>query len=619
MGTQDMQYDVSVVGAGHAGVEAAVAAARMGARVALITLRQDRIGEMSCNPAIGGLAKGQLVREVDALGGVMGRIADASTIQFRMLNTRKGPAVRAPRSQNDRVVYREAATAIVAATDNLDVVEAEVADLLVDREGERPVVRGCVLADGRELRSGATLLTTGTFLRGLMHRGEVREVGGRADEPAARSLTSALEGLGLAIGRLKTGTPPRLDADSIDFSALEVQAGDEDPRGFSFFGPKPSLPQIDCHLTYTNEKTHEVIRDNLHRSPMYTGQIEGVGPRYCPSIEDKVMRFADRDRHLIFLEPEGLDTNSIYVNGISTSLPQEAQQAFLGTIPGLEQARVLRYGYAVEYDFVYPNQIDWSLRVRSSDGLYLAGQINGTSGYEEAAAQGLMAGINAVRLLDGQSEPFALDRSEAYIGVLIDDLVRSTPREPYRMFTSRAEFRLKLRDDNADRRLSHRGHALGLIADEQLAQVEAKAERIDRARQKLEETHVDGKSLAAILCRPEMTWEQLREDHVAVRELKLGEEDAMGLTVDLKYRGYLERQERDVARMRKLEERRIPDNFDYASVTGLRKEALEKLESLTPPTLGAASRIAGVSPADLSILVVFLDRHQRAATVATKG
>ncbi|MBL8899398.1 MAG: tRNA uridine-5-carboxymethylaminomethyl(34) synthesis enzyme MnmG [Planctomycetes bacterium] len=607
-----MRKDVVVVGAGHAGIEAACAAARLGCETALVTLRADRVGEMSCNPAIGGLAKGQLVREVDALGGAMGRIADASCIQFRVLNTRKGHAVRAPRSQNDRDVYRRAATETVLATPNLELLEGEVAGFLVDETcAERPVITGVRFADGRQLSARAVVVTTGTFLRGVLHTGEEQRVGGRIGEGAAATLSDHLRALGLGMGRLKTGTPPRLDRESLDLAALEEQHGEPSPRGFSFYGPRPALPQICCWITYTNERTHELIRSQLHRSPMYAGRIEGIGPRYCPSIEDKVVRFADKDRHQVFLEPEGLDSPSIYVNGVSTSLPAEVQEAFVHTIAGLENARFLRHGYAVEYDFVHPAQLDWTLKVRRTEGLWLAGQINGTSGYEEAAAQGLVAGINAARAVRGEGS-FALDRSEAYIGVLIDDLVRSDPREPYRMFTSRAEHRLLLREDNADRRLAARGHALGLLSAAQLEVVLAKEQRIEAAAARLRSTFHEGRSLATWMKRPEMDLVSLGAVHPVAREIALSDDEVAGLEVDLKYEGYLERQRLEVERLKSREECRIPGDFPFETVEGLRNEAREKLQKLRPPTLGAAGRIAGVNPTDLALLLVHLERARRA-------
>ncbi len=605
---------VVVVGAGHAGVEAALAAARLGARAALVTLRADRIGEMSCNPAIGGLGKGQLAREVDALGGLMGRAIDASGIQFRMLNTGKGYAVRAPRAQADRHRYREEVTRLVRAAAGVEVVEGGAASLVVD--GGR--VCGVVLADGRELAADAVVLTTGTFLCAVMHTGESTTAGGRAGEGTSEGLSAQLARLGVRLGRLKTGTPPRLARASIDWDELEEQPGDDPPRPFSFATDParfPALPQVACHVTWTNERTHALIRDNVHRAPMYAGRIRGVGPRYCPSVEDKVMRFADRERHQVFLEPEGLDTDSIYVNGVSTSLPADVQEAFVRTIGGLERARFLRHGYAVEYDFALPSQLDPTLALRDVPGLFLAGQINGTSGYEEAAAQGLVAGANAALWAQDRA-PLTLGRHEAYVGVLVDDLVVTHPTEPYRMFTSRAEYRLLLRQDNADLRLTQRGAALGLVAPEDAARARTRAERLAAARALLETTRSAAhghRSLAELLRRPEIDLAALERDFEPVRALALDDGLRTTLEADVKYAGYAERAEQDVERMRKRESLEIPADLDLASLRGLRTEAREKLAALRPRTLGAASRIAGINPPDVALLAVHVERHRAAA------
>jgi len=616
---------VVVVGGGHAGVEAALAAARMGAQAVLCSFRMDLCGEMSCNPAIGGLGKGQLVRELDALGGLMGRAADATGIQFRLLNAAKGFAVQAPRCQSDRHRYREFVTAAVrAAADELplELCEGAVEGLIVEPgPGGRPAVRGVTLKDGREVRGDAVVLTTGTFLGALMYRGDAVEEGGRAGEQAAMGLTGELAGLGLELGRLKTGTPARVHKDSVDWARTERQEGDARPTAFSFANAGaadfPALEQVACHITYTTPATHALIADNVHLSPMYGGRIQGVGPRYCPSVEDKVMRFADRDRHQVFIEPEGLGTDAIYLNGLSTSLPDEVQDAFLRTVPGLEDVRFLRYGYAVEYDYVLPHQLDPSLAAPAVCGLFLAGQINGTSGYEEAAVQGLLAGANAALWLRGDG-PFVLARHEAYAGVLVDDLVVSQPTEPYRMFTSRAEYRLLLRQDDADRRLVARAAEVGLLGPEReamTARLAARLARLEAGRDLLEATRVpafDGKRAAELLKRPEVTLDTLEADgHVDLAPLGLTRLDRTTLEADGKYAGYIQRQADTVARMAKEEATPIPRDFDFHALTGLRGEAAEKLSTLRPATLGAAGRIAGINPPDVALLSVHLARRTR--------
>jgi tRNA uridine 5-carboxymethylaminomethyl modification enzyme len=618
-GADGAAYDVLVVGGGHAGIEAALAAARLGARVGLVSFRLDRLGEMSCNPAIGGQGKGQLVREIDALGGVMGRAADATGIQFRLLNTAKGLAVQAPRAQCDRHLYREEVTRVLRASAGIELVEGAVDGLSLEDASGVPRVRGIRLVDGRELRAASVVVTTGTFLAAVMHTGESRAAGGRIGESTSHGLSRELLALGLPVGRLKTGTPPRFAADSIDWARLVPQPGDPFPQPFSFATERRHFPvqrQVECFLTHTNDAAHALIRANIHRAPMYAGRIQGVGPRYCPSVEDKVMRFAEREHHQIFLEPEGLTTDVVYANGISTSLPAEIQEAFVHAIAGLERVRFLRHGYAVEYDFVQPSALDRTLAVRAVAGLYLAGQINGTSGYEEAAAQGLVAGANAALWVRGRA-PFVLARHEAYIGVLVDDLVVSQPREPYRMFSSRAEHRLLLRHDDADRRLAARGAALGLVGAEDAARAAARVARVAALVRLLETMRLAEdpvRTLAAHLRRPEVALATLAA-RVSVLQEFVGESDVLATAeADVKYAGYVERQRMAVERMARDEATLIPPELDLASVGGLRREAREKLVLLRPATLGAAGRIAGVNPPDLALLAVHIERHRRGHT-----
>ena len=614
------EFDVLVVGGGHAGIEAVLAAARLGARAALVSFRLDRIGEMSCNPAVGGQGKGQLVREIDALGGAMGRATDATGIQFRLLNTAKGLAVQAPRAQCDRHLYREDVTRRVRAADGVALLEGAVEGLSIDASGPEPRVRGVRFAGGRELTATSVVLTTGTFLASVMHTGESRTQGGRAGEGTSHGISRDLAALALPVGRLKTGTPPRFAADSIDWHRLTPQPGDARPTPFSFATQRSSFPvqrQVECFLTYTNAHAHALIRDNIHRAPMYAGRIQGIGPRYCPSVEDKVMRFAERERHQIFLEPEGLTTDVVYANGISTSLPAEIQEAFVRTIEGLERVRFLRHGYAVEYDFVQPSALDRTLAVRAVRGLYLAGQINGTSGYEEAAAQGLIAGANAALWASGRA-PFVLARHEAYIGVLVDDLVVSQPREPYRMFSSRAEYRLLLRQDDADRRLSERGAALGLVGALDLDRARARIERVGTLTRLLETLRLEEdpqRTLAVHLLRPEVTLAGLVERVPALQPFADEPDVLTTVEADVKYAGYVERQRAAVERMQRDEATLIPPDLDLARLTGLRREAREKLVALRPATLGVAGRIAGVNPPDLALLAVHIERYRRERAV----
>lgn len=604
MTTNCYQYDVIVIGAGHAGTEAAAAAARLGAKTALLTTNLDTVGQMSCNPAIGGVAKGQIVREVDALGGLMGQAIDASGIQFRLLNRRKGPAMHSPRAQADKKAYQQYVKHAIELQDNLDLRQETVDDLITETSGEQTRIAGVSVRGDAQYLAPTVILTTGTFLSAIMHTGDAKTAGGRAGEGTTTGISGALNRLQFEIDRFKTGTPPRLNRRTIDYSSLDEQPGDDNPQAFSFLTDRLQLEQVSCHLAFTNDRVHELIRENLDRAPMYSGQINSRGPRYCPSIEDKVVRFADKSSHQLFLEPEGHHTEEVYVNGISTSLPRDVQDQMFRMIDGLQNAQIMRYGYAVEYDFCPPTQLWPHLETKSVEGLFFAGQINGTTGYEEAAGQGLIAGLNAARKVAGQGA-WVPSRDQAYIGVLVDDLVTSGTDEPYRMFTSRAEYRLLLRQDNADRRLTPAAIDLGLVDSEREQRFTQKLNQIDRAKSLLSAARCEGVAGDVYLRRNEVTWDEMCRRVEGLHEI--GQQAAEQCLYDVKYEGYVNRQRAEVERQNRMSNKKIPTRFDYAKITSMRMEAREKLSKIRPLTLDQAQRISGITPADVALLLAYLD------------